>query len=163
MAGIGVRITIDGNAPILNALVRLALNAGDKSTLMEEIGINLVENARLRFSDQKDPSGNTWKPSIRAQAQGGETLRDTGRLLASLTHLVTGDVVEYGTNVVYAPWLHFGATIRATGSKGLRFKVPGFGWVRKNQVTLPPRPFIGLDSEDETLVLTIIENFLRPV
>jgi hypothetical protein len=43
--------------------------------------------------------------------QGGETLRDTGRLMNSYTHNVLSNGVEVGTDVAYAPHLHYGATI----------------------------------------------------
>jgi phage gpG-like protein len=92
--------------------------------------------------------------------QGGDTLRDTGALLASLTHEVLADGVAYGTNVPYAPTLHFGATIKASGSDYLTFRIPGGGWAKKREVTIPARPFIGLDGEDEQSVLGLIGDFL---
>lgn len=158
---IGIRVQIDPDSGVLSALAKLALDRDDKTTLLDEIGINLAENARLRFTDQVDPDGQGWKPSLRAKAQGGETLRDTGRLMASITHAVSGDAVEYGTNLFYAPFLHFGADIKAVAKPYLTFKVPGGGWARKKEVTLPARPFLGLSDEDEQLVVDIIGNFLR--
>lgn len=158
---IGVRIKINPDSGVLSALTKLALNSGDKTALLDEIGINLAENARLRFVDQVDPEGQPWKPSLRAKAQSGETLRDTGRLMASITHAVSGNSVEYGTNVFYAPYLHFGAHIKAVAKPYLVFKVPDGGWISKKDVTLPARPFLGLSSEDEQLVVDIIGNFLR--
>lgn len=158
---IAVRITASNDSAVLSALAQLALDRDDKTALLNEIGINLVENARLRFSDQVAPDGTPWVPSIRALNQGGDTLRDTGALLASLTHAVLADGVEYGTNVPYATTLHFGDTIRASGSNYLHFRIPGGGWARKREVVIPARPFLGLDSDDEQLVVDIIGNFLK--
>ena len=158
---LGVRIKIDADSGVLPALAKLALERDDKTALLDEIGINLTENARLRFGDQLSPDGQQWKPSLRAKLQGGETLRDTGRLMASITHRVAGDSVEYGTNVDYAPYLHFGADIKAVDGAYLTFKIPGGGWVSKKSVTLPPRPFLGLSTEDEETVISIIGSFLK--
>lgn len=158
---LGVRIKIDADSGVLPALAKLALERDDKTALLDEIGVNLTENARLRFGDQLSPDGQKWQPSLRAKLQGGETLRDTGRLMASLTHKVNGESVEYGTNVDYAPYLHFGAQIKAVDGAYLNFKVPGGGWVNKKSVVLPARPFLGLSTEDEETVINVIGSFLK--
>jgi phage gpG-like protein len=157
---LAVQISVGKDTLVSAALGRLALDSSDKAQLFNEIGINLVENVRLRFSDQIAPDGTAWQPSLRALKQGGDTLRDTGALLASLTHEVLADGVAYGTNLPYAPTLHFGATIKASGSDYLTFRVPGGGWAKKREVTIPARPFIGLDGEDEQSVLELIGDFL---
>lgn len=158
---VGIRITVNDDSSVLSALNKLALDRDDKAALLNEIGINLVENARLRFSEQVTPNGSPWQPSLRALNQGGDTLRDTGVLLASLTHTVLAEGVEYGTNVHYAATMHFGDTIQASGSQYLTFRVPGGGWAKKKEVTIPARPFLGLDMDDEQMVVDIIGNFLR--
>ena len=156
---IGVRITVkDGRA--LVAMAQLTLTSDTKAKLFDEIGSSLAESARARFIDQVGPDGQPWKPSIRATVQGGETLRDKGLLMNSITHVVLSDGVEYGTNVPYAIPLHFGAEIRAVNAPFLRFKIPGGGWVSKKAVTLPARPFLGLDDADEQMVSNIINDFL---
>jgi phage virion morphogenesis protein len=159
---LGVRVQVSDDSAVIAALARLALDGDDKRALLDEVGITLAENARLRFSDQVSPDGTPWKPSFRAIAQGGETLRDTGLLVASITHqLLSADAVEYGTNVPYATALHYGAEIKATNAPYLRFKIPGGGWARKKSVTLPAREFLGLSNEDEEQVVDIIDHFLR--
>lgn len=157
---IGVRITTtDGRA--LAAMAQLMMTAENKTRLFDEIGASLAESARMRFIDQAGPDGQPWQPSVRAQLQGGETLRDKGTLMNSITHVVLPDGVEYGTNVPYAGPLHFGAAIRAVNGHFLRFKIPGGGWVSKKAVTLPARPFLGLNDEDEQTVSGIITTFLQ--
>ena len=158
---VGVHIDLQPDSAILPALARLALGGNDKTQLFNEIGISLAENTRLRFSDQAGPDGTAWTPSRRAIAQGGDTLRDTGRLMASITHALLPDGVEVGTNVAYAPTLHFGATITAVSAPYLRFKIPGGGWARKKSVTIPSRQFLGVNDEDEETVLDLISAFLE--
>ena len=158
---IGIRITTtDGRA--LAAMAQLMMTAENKTRLFDEIGVSLTEAARLRFIDQAGPDGQPWVPSYRATNQGGETLRDKGVLMNSLTHVVLADGVEYGTNVPYAGPLHFGAEIQAVNGPFLRFKIPGGGWVSKKSVTLPARPFLGINADDEQTIADIINDFLRP-
>lgn len=158
---IAVRVTTKSGS-VLSALARLALDQSDKAELLDDIGAGLADNTRLRFSDQTGPDGVRWKPSIRALAQGGETLRDTGRLMSSITHTVLANGVEVGTNVPYAAPLHFGATIRPTAGQFLRFSIPGAGWATVSEVELPARPFLGLDADDEQYVVDVIAQFLNP-
>ena len=157
---VAVRITTKRTG-VLSALSQLALERDDKSDLLDQIGINLVENTRVRFGDQVSPDGVPWEPSLRAINEGGDTLRDKGVLLNSFTHRQLTDSVEWGTNVPYALPLHFGATIQAVNGPYLKFKVPGGGWAQKAEVTIPARPFLGMDSDDEQLVVDIIGAFLN--
>jgi phage gpG-like protein len=145
---------------VLAALSRLALEGSGKRELLDLIGIGEAENTRLRFVDQKGPNGQAWTPSIRAKTQGGDTLRDTGRLLNSITHVTSADYVEVGTNVLYAAMMHEGGTINATGGGYLKFKI-GNRWSSKKSVTIPARPFLGLDSEGEQEVIGLIDQFLK--
>ena len=156
---IAVRIAIKQSS-ILEALVALSMDKDDKAAVLDEIGINLVENTRLRFSDQVTPEGEAWVQSLRAINQGGDTGRDTGRLLNSINHFVSGNSVEVGTNVAYAMPFHFGAHIEAKNSPWLKFQVPGGGWAQKASVDIPARPFLGISDEDEETVLDIISGFL---
>lgn len=156
---IAVRIEVkDGG--VLAALAQLALEDNTKRDLLDMIGINEAENTRLRFSDQVGPDGQPWKPSIRAQKQGGDTLRDTGRLMNSITHRTGSDYVEVGTNVPYAAMMHEGGEIHALGGGYLKFQVAG-AWVQKRSVTIPGRPFLGLDAEGEQEVIGLIDQFLK--
>ena len=111
-------ITIKADSsPIEAILTRLNQFDADKSKLFDEIGAGLVSSVQDRFFTGRDVDGNPWQMSWRASMQGrkgmqgGQTLRDTGRLMNSYTHNVLSNGVEVGTNVEYAPYLHYGATI----------------------------------------------------
>lgn len=97
------------------------------------------------FTGQKDPWDRPWKPSIRAEATGGQTLRKTARLQRSMTSkaalAVSPQGFEIGTNVQYAATHQYGATITPTKARTLRFKV-GKKWVLAQRVEIPARPFI---------------------
>ncbi len=92
------------------------------------------------FEAGRAPSGAPWAPVRR----GGQPLRDTGRLLASLTPRVTGGGFVIETTVRYADVHQRGATI-ASKKKGRSLGTPKAGWFGV-RVTIPARPFLPEDG-----------------
>lgn len=153
-------ITIQADSsPIEAVLNQLGDFDSLKSQLFDEIGAGLVNSIQHRFLTGTDVDGNPWKISWRARMQGGETLRDTGRLMNSYTHNVLSSGVEVGTDVVYAPHLHYGATILPKNGQYITFAVGG-QYRKVKQSILPPRTQLGLDAEDEVMVLDIVGSFI---
>lgn len=152
-----ISIKADGESPIMAVLTKLA--GFDKSAMFDEIGSELVTSTQLRFHDQHDVEGNPWKQSWRAKMQGGQTLRDTGRLMNSMTHNVLPNGVEVGTNVEYAHALHFGANILPKTAQYLVFNVLG-NWRKVKEVNIEARPFLGINADDERMILDIIEEHI---
>lgn len=155
-----ITITVD-DAEVQAALNEAARRASDLTGLMDLIGAALVSSTQQRFEGQAGPTGVPWRSSQRAGQQRGQTLVDSGRLRQSITHRAGRDQVEVGSGVMYAAVHQFGATIRAKSSKGLRFRI-GDRWVTKREVTIPPRPFLGLDDEDRAEIIELSTGWLRP-
>ena len=65
----------------LNRLSHLETR-GVLNSIAEGLRTSTVE----RFTEEKTPEGTSWKPSIRAQEEGGKTLTKTTQLL-SLIHI----------------------------------------------------------------------------
>ncbi|MGO1157944.1 phage virion morphogenesis protein [Acinetobacter lwoffii] len=153
-------ITIQADSsPIEAVLNQLGDFDSLKSQLFDEIGAGLVNSIQHRFLTGTGLDGNPWKISWRARMQGGETLRDTGRLMNSYTHNVLSSGVEVGTDVAYAPHLHYGATILPKNGQYITFAVGGqYRKVKKS--IIPPRTQLGLDAEDEVMVLDIVGSFI---
>lgn len=147
------------SSPIEAVLSQLGDFDSLKSQLFDEIGAGLVNSTQHRFLTGTDVDGNPWKISWRARMQGGETLRDTGRLMNSYTHNVLSSGVEVGTDVAYAPHLHYGATILPKNGQYITFAVGG-QYRKVKQSVLPPRTQLGLDAEDEVMVLDIVGSFI---
>lgn len=156
-----VRLSIKTqDAEVKAALGRAARAADDLTELMDRIGGALVASTQGRFEDQRSPIGIPWKRSRRAAAIGGQTLKDGGDLQRTMTHRAARDRVEVGSIQPYAGVHQFGATIVAKTPKGLRFKI-GNQWIRKRQVTIPARPFLGLDAADREEIPAITAHWLR--
>lgn len=139
----------------LRALANLSTLA-----LHREVGEYLVSATQIRFRHQRGPDGETWPKSIRARAEAGQTLRDTRRLERSITYKAYPDRVDVGTNVTYASTHQLGAEIRPKRARALRFRVAG-RWAVKKKVTIPPRPFLGVNGDDEREIAAIIQKAME--
>ncbi|MCJ0929316.1 phage virion morphogenesis protein [Acinetobacter lwoffii] len=147
------------SSPIEAVLKQLGSFDSLKAQLFDEIGAGLVNSIQHRFLTGTGVDGNPWKISWRAKLQGGETLRDTGRLMNSYTHNVLSSGVEVGTDVAYASHLHYGATILPKNGQYITFAVGG-QYRKVKQSIIPPRTQLGLDAEDEVMVLDIVGSFI---
>ncbi|WP_312586411.1 phage virion morphogenesis protein [Acinetobacter sp.] len=153
-------ITIQADSSPIEAVLKQLDNFDSlKSQLFDEIGAGLVDSVQHRFLTGTGVDGNPWKISWRARMQGGETLRDTGRLMNSYTHNVLSSGVEVGTDVAYAPHLHYGATILPKNGQYITFAVGG-QYRKVKQSVLPPRTQLGINAEDEVMVLDIVGSFI---
>lgn len=155
-------IQFHGQEKITQWLNRVLREAGDHSKLFHKIGSTLVSNTRARIDTGIGTNDKPWQKSWRAKIQGGTTLRDTSRLYKSITYQILdgGKRVVVGTNVEYAPYLHFGAIVKAKKGKFLKFKSPLGGLMFIKGVTIPPRPFLGMSIDDSQEVLFEIEEYL---
>lgn len=159
MSGAQLNVALD-DAEAQAVLAQLRALAGDLTPMWQEIGDSLVTSTLMRFETGKGPGGVPWKPSARAQREGGRTLIDSGILRSSINRAADADGVTIGANVRYAATHQFGATIRAKTSGGLRFRI-GDRWVTKRQVFVPPRPFLGVDNDDRAEILAIATDHLQ--
>jgi phage virion morphogenesis protein len=157
MSGAEIRLT--GADAALAALGEAAARAEHPKDLFDEIGASLVVSTQRRFEAGVGPDGSPWPPSIRALAEGGRTLVDSGRLMQSLTHVPSDAGVEVGTNVLYAAIHQFGGTVRPVKAAALHFKLLGQD-IFVDHVTIPARPFLGLDADDEREILAIAADYL---
>ena len=156
---LAMNIKFDDDSPITALLHRLA--HFDQSKLYDEMGAGLVDSVQNRFITGT-VDGNPWKVSWRAQLQNGQTLRDTGRLMNSYTHNVLPNGVEVGTDVEYAAPLHYGAEIVPKTAGYLLFNVAG-QYRKVKQVTLPPRTQLGVNADDETMLLDVVQGFMNDI
>lgn len=145
----GFDITVDDGAskPLRDVIAKVTHPA----PIFDAVGADLEAQVQIGFVAGHDPYGTPWaQPKFRP----GQPLRDTGRLMASITHNADDRGLEVGTNVCYAPIHQFGGTISAqpgnAGSsscgprKGAPFLVfkAGGQTVRAKSVTIPARPFL---------------------
>lgn len=158
-----IRAEMSGDTDEL--LGRLGRLAGfSKRGVLNAIAEGLRSSTVERFTAEKSPEGTSWKPSVRASESGGKTLTQTGALKTGIRAEAGDSGAAVGTNDIRAATLQFGdeRTIRAKNSKYLTFKIGG-QWRRAAsvRVSIPPRPFLGISTEDEQDIRDILEEALE--
>lgn len=179
MSGVAITIEADGESAVMQALARLSDFDQTKPKLFDAIGQTVVSNIRSRWMNGEGLEGK-WRLSGRVRRKGGTTLRDTSRLMNSMTYNALPNSVEIGTDVEYAAIHHFGGEIkyearmrRTYFRQDLRTGLVGNKFVRKARsnfmqetqgkaykVNMPRRPFLGLTETDEQEVLDLIVEHL---
>jgi len=147
--------TIELDASHVNKSIDKLTKAGKTRPLMDDVGRIMVTDTQLNFKSQRTPDGTPWKKTHR----GGHILRKTGDLRNSIKYDLQGDdTVKIGTNLIYAPVHQFGATIKAKNAPYLRFMIGG-KFISKKQVTIPARPFIGLEKRQVNKINAAIDRW----
>lgn len=118
----------------------------DRTRLLETVGAAVESSARRRISEEKQsPAGIRWPAWSQRHADtrhaGHSLLEGEGHLLDSLMHVVSGDQVEVGSNLIY-------------------FATHQFGDADRN---IPQREVLGLSAADSAEVDQMVEDFIREV
>lgn len=182
-----IKIDVD-DREIQAKLKKLELDGGDLVGPMNVIGRKITTRVKLGFRSSVSPWGQAWAPLKR---RSGQPLRDTGRLMASITYRTGKDgdssFVDVGTNVRYAPIHQFGGTIKIAARSQHVYrqllKTGAFkrGFVKKSrsnfaqgvtigahEIVIPARPFLPLTDNELSLpdswegdVMTSLRAHLR--
>lgn len=177
MSGAIIEIRADGESAITKALSLYVDIEKRQQRLYQHMGATLVENIRDRWSRGEGLNGQ-WPLSVRVMRQGGTTLRDTSRLMNSITHNTTSSGFEVGTDVEYGAIHHFGGEIKHEARQSsVYFRqnqktgVVGNRFVRQTRsnfaqdvtigaytVKMPARAWLGLTVDDKQDLLNIVED-----
>lgn len=151
---IEVEINDQSSRDLINELKR---RMGNLTPVMEAVGQIIQSGTQQRFVDQQAPDGSPWAALSpltlerrRKAGRGAQILRDTGRLMNSISYKVAGDSVKVFTNVVYAGTHQLGAR------QGDYRASPPIPWGN-----VPARPFMGYSASDEDAVLEILQGYLQ--
>lgn len=155
----GAKLTIQGENKVLDVVQHMT-SPEERKRLMESIGAYGVSSTHQRFIDAAGPDGRPWKESGRALRQG-KTLRDSARLFQSFMWNAGVDFAEWGTNVIYAGIHQFGGIIRAKTQKGLSFRGADGDFRVVQSVTMPARPYLGVNEQDEKRIGDIAAKWLQ--
>lgn len=148
------------------ALRAISRAIGSPGPLMAISGAILENNIRERFVYGRGPFGIPWPVSRRAARDGGRTLIDSGGIVNSLTHEATETRVEVGiiakTRSAKFAYVHqFGATITPKNGPYLIFRGADGKLIFAKSVTIPARPFIGIDDLDRQELTEAWEDYLE--
>lgn len=189
MADKGIRITLS-DEPVIAALNKLDAATDNRAQAEHAIGAYLVTSTQRRFERQAGPDGAPWKglsprTANRRIGKGrrgyDNILRVTRRLEQSIVYAVDDHEIAWGSNVVYAAIQHLGGEIEQperhqTIHQNYDAKTDTFDpkfrskrranfsrdvTVAAHKVTIPGRPYLGLDDADRREILAIIEDHYR--
>ncbi|MEO0681034.1 MAG: phage virion morphogenesis protein [Pseudomonadota bacterium] len=147
MTGVSLTIETRGLHAQLNALQRLG--RWEETELLGAVGAVAEGAARRRLDEEKaGPDGAPWAPwsdAYGARRKPNQSLLvRSGALRDSLHHVVEGNVVRVGSNLVYAA-------------------IHQFGGADAGKPELPARPYLGLSAEDEAEIEDVVADFLAEV
>lgn len=166
MAGATLEFESDSK-DIQKVTIQLEEKLNDLTPAYQDIGEYLQIVHEQRFVDQVAPDGTPWAPlSPRYQQMKPKNknriLFLDGRLAKSFRYQISGNELNFGTNVPYAAHHHFGTkpyTITPKSKKALAF---GDVVVKKvNHPGLPARPLIGLNDADNDEILQLLTEHLE--
>jgi len=135
-----IKIDID-DREVKKELTRLAGRIQNRQPLMRKIAGVMHDAVEENFEQEGRPR---WKPSKRAQRQGGKTLQDTGQMAASVAEKYDNDSALVGTNKKQAAIHQFG------GKAG-----------RGKKATIPARPVLKLTDSDLQEIKEAIKDYLK--
>ena len=114
MAGtaLGISLESDSIQQLQERLASLASLASD-DTLLTALGTEIESQTRRRIADEKTtPAGADWpdwsEDYALSRHTGQSLLQSGGGLLDSIQYLVSGDILEVGSNLIYAALHQFG-------------------------------------------------------
>lgn len=185
--GASIRIEVD-DASVEAMLLRLAAAGKNAAPFMRDVGAYLLTATQRRFETTSGPGSVAWKRlaprTARERIKRGygtaNILRRTGMLYSSLTFIAGERDVEVGTNNPYAAVHQFGAEIRHyarsqqiyqhydaksdTFDQRFRKKEKSnfarWATIPEHTVTIPARPYLGVDEADTRAIVEIGEDFL---
>lgn len=164
----GIEITSN---TIATALSGAAAEMDDLSALMQDIGELMVERTKSNFTSGTAPDGTVWAPRSQTtldayaargdKPKGGPLIGVTKALSTAINYEVTPTSVDWGSNMIYAAVMQFGA---AQGEFGARIGKDKNGrdfFMTIPWGDIPARPFLGVGPEDETAILETIEDWFE--
>lgn len=155
-----MQLRLRGDGVMELALGALVRGFDDLQPLAEIYGTYLESSTIERFDAEVGPDGQPWDKSIRAKETGGQTLTDSSQLRSSIHADTANGSVSWGSNKIYARMMNDGGTIRSKSGGKLTFRLPGgLGFRSVDEVTIPARPFLGINAEDEAELLALTEEY----
>lgn len=175
MAGAASLISIQiDDADVRAGLQALARQAQHLEPALREIGEVLTNSTKQRFADQAGPDGAKWaanteltlerylgrtkgnyKKSGDLSAKGKKrlgskkVLTQDGFLGDTIHPQLQGDTLLVGTGLVYG-------AVQQFGNPDNRF----YNTPRGAKAPIPPRPYLGISTDDRARILAILEDYL---
>ena len=160
----GASIKVDDGA-VLGALDRLIQACGHPEKALENVGEYGRRSTIARIEREVTPEGSPFAPLHPLYAltkKGKGILRGESNTLSKIAYQLGGDgqSVAWGTNAEYGAIHQFGGVIKPKTASALVFSMGGHT-IHAKSVTIPARPYLGVNDEDRTSILKIFNDMLQ--
>lgn len=147
MSGVTLSIAMD-DKQVRSLFATIERRGASPRPALKSIGEYMLRRTFERFSAEEDPEGNSWLPlskaTLKQKKPGLKILQgDTNLLRDEINYQVTSNSVGLGTPLVY------GAIHQLGGQAG-----------RGHKVTIPARPYLGVNDEDLSEFAAILADYL---
>ncbi|WP_028468425.1 phage virion morphogenesis protein [Neptunomonas japonica] len=151
MAGTQTNISIDYDSQaVTTVLDRLIANVSDTQPAMIEIAEYLHERTRDHFDNQQDPDGTPWAPLAPS------TLKAKQRKGVPVDKILHGQHLHL-RDTIFPFWSNNEAGVSTGPGTEAYAATQQFG---ADERSIEARPFLGVNAEDETEVIEIMNQFL---
>lgn len=155
MSGFAIHHRVEGFEPLIARLSRM--ERINKGALLDVLGAEMESQTRRRIQEEKkSPDGTPWPQWSATHAatrhSGQSLLQGEGNLLDSIQHVVTGEQVEVGSNMVYAGVQQNGARQGEFGRTSRNGPIP---WG-----DIPAREYLGLSAENTADLIAVANDWL---
>ncbi len=144
------------------ALDRVAAAVTDLQPVMQDIGEEMVVSTKERFLAGTTPEGAAWAPksetTIEHYRRRGDPVDPrplfgpTRRLSSEIFSQASATDVEWGSNLIQAAVMQFGAAKGAFGTNAAGGSIP---WG-----DIPARPFLGVSDDDRDSIRALLDDWL---
>lgn len=174
-----IELTNRSGLDYLHGLVKRSENL---RPVLAEIGEDMTESAKRRFSSATAPDGTAWAPNSAvtlaryssnfARKKDGDFTKASAAKLASkkpgtgetralgttINYQMQGDdAVAIGSPMVYAGTFQYGAK---SGEFGFGFYLTREGSFPLPWGDIPARPFLGVSDEDSANIVSLVRSYL---
>ena len=154
MSGVKLQVVVN-DQQITAVLGRLIATGQNLEPVMQDIAAYGEDSTEKRFQVGVAPDGTPWKPSWRVQERGGKTLIKSGHL-QDISSDHGNDYAEWGSGLIYALIHQLGGEIRPKNKSALFFRLPDGSGRSVKKVTIPARPYLGINEQDEANIIDIV-------
>lgn len=161
MSGTSLNLTVKGDLQLLVKPLRRLQKRGNPAPLLKDIAMVGESTTRARFADEEGPDGEKWVESLRKQLHGGATLTGDGGHLSAIQSSHSSTEARWGSNRIYAAIHQFGGVIKAKTSKGLAFTLANGDGVITQSVTMPARPFLGINDDNKDDIIHRVREYVN--
>ncbi|MBF0424325.1 MAG: phage virion morphogenesis protein [Magnetococcales bacterium] len=145
-----IRIAIDDRA-VLQLLSRLLERGADLRPAMRGIAGVLAHDTEMAFDREASPAGVPWRPLAESTKKARVEKKYPERPILQVTRLLVRSVhTDYGVDYAMIGSSAVYAAIHQLGGKA----------GRKQQVTIPARPYLGLSPAGQEEILATLSRYL---